>query len=220
MPSTPEVATRRRCTAFHGANRIASGELEHVARETKALIDTGQTSLVLVFDDATSAPIDIDFRGTLEDVLRRVSALTEGPGNGDRQQGQADPPGNGDRQTGQGEAPRRPGRPRLGVVAREVTLLPRHWEWLNSQPGGASVAIRRLVEHARRANAGKDRVRQAQEAAYRFMSAMAGDRPGFEEAARALFAGKRERFEEETASWPVDIRDHARVLASAAFENA
>jgi uncharacterized protein len=116
------------------------------------------------------------------------------------------------------EPPRRPGRPRLGVVAREVTLLPRHWDWLNSQPGGASVALRKLVEAARRVNVAKDRVRVAQEAAYRFMSALAGNEPGFEEALRALFAGKREGFEERIAGWPADVREHAKKLAAGAFD--
>ena len=115
-------------------------------------------------------------------------------------------------------APRPPGRPKLGVVAREVTLLPRHWDWLNSQPGGASVALRKLVEVARRTNAPADRRRQAQESAYRFMSAMAGNAPGFEEAIRALFAGKPDRFEQMTEAWPPDVRDHARKLAAGAFE--
>jgi hypothetical protein len=115
-------------------------------------------------------------------------------------------------------AARKPGRPKLGVVAREVTLLPRHWEWLASQPGGASVALRKLVEQARKANSGADRRRLAKESAYRFMSAMAGDEPGFEEAARALFAGRREEFEANMASWPADVRDHARKLGEAIGE--
>jgi uncharacterized protein len=113
--------------------------------------------------------------------------------------------------------PRGPGRPRLGVVAREVTLLPRHWDWLSSQPGGASVALRKLVEQARFANQGRDRRRRAQEAAYRFLSAMAGNEPGFEEAIRALFASKRERFNQMVKPWPRDVRDHAKKLAAAAF---
>ncbi len=118
------------------------------------------------------------------------------------------------------EVPRGPGRPRLGVVAREVTLLPRHWDWLSSQPGGASVALRKLVEQARRRNEGKDRLRRSQEAAYRFMSALAGNLPGFEEATRAFFAGDQERFDDQTESWPVDVRDHARRLASAVLRGA
>lgn len=104
-------------------------------------------------------------------------------------------------------APPKRGRPRLGVVAREVTLLPRHWEWLNTQPGGASVALRRLVETARRDGANEGRSRSAREAAYRFMQAMAGDLPGFEEASRALFAGDRDRLNQEMEDWPADVRD-------------
>ena len=115
------------------------------------------------------------------------------------------------------DGPRGPGRPRLGVVAREVTLLPRHWEWLGTQPGGASAALRRLVESARRDGAGKDRVRAAQESAYRFMLAVAGNEPGFEEATRALFAGHAARFGECLAAWPPDVRAHALRVSAAAF---
>jgi len=120
-------------------------------------------------------------------------------------------------------APARPtpqrarGRPRLGVTAREVTLLPRHWEWLNRQPGGASAALRRLVEDARRVSGEADQVREAQEAAYRFMSAIGGDLPGFEEATRALYRRDRSRFDSETAAWPEDVRDHAQALTARAF---
>ena len=99
-------------------------------------------------------------------------------------------------------------------MAREITLLPRHWDWLNSQPGGASVALRKLVEPARRASEGKDRIRQSQEAAYRFMSVMAGNRPGFEEATRALFARDEHRFNQKIESWPADMRSHASKLAA------
>ena len=115
-------------------------------------------------------------------------------------------------------ARRGPGRPRLGVVAREVTLLPRHWDWLALQPGGASVAIRKLVEAARRSSGDKDRVRFAQEATYRFVSAIAGDKPHYEEAIRALFAADAARFDKLIAEWPADIRDHALVLAGRAFQ--
>lgn len=180
-----------RCIAFAGSSPIASGELKDVALQVKQRIDGGEPAAILIFDETTSAPIEIDFRGSAGEVVARLTGT---------------------------ETPRRPGRPKLGVVAREVTLLPRHWEWLSSQPGGASVALRKLVEEARRANAGKDRVRQAQEAAYRFMTAMAGDEAGYEEATRALFAGRADRFDEMTASWPAGVRDHARKLAAAAFQ--
>jgi hypothetical protein len=114
-------------------------------------------------------------------------------------------------------ASRGPGRPKLGVVAREVTLLPRHWEWLARQTGGASVALRKLVEEARRTGEVGHRVRQAQEAAYRFMSVMAGNRPNYEEAIRALFAGEASRFEKLIAEWPADVRRHAARLAQGAL---
>jgi hypothetical protein len=112
---------------------------------------------------------------------------------------------------------RGPGRPKLGVVAREVTLLPRHWDWLSEQPGGASVALRKLVERAQRASAESDRRRKATESAYRFMHALAGNEPGFEEASRALFAGKLERLKDEVAKWPRDVRTHLLVLAGRAI---
>ena len=195
-----QAGLRTRCTAFEGARRIAAGELADVALRAKAVVDKGEQ--VLIFDDATSDAIEVDFRGTPDDVLARLA----------RSDGQLPAP--------LSDAPRGPGRPKLGVVAREVTLLPRHWEWLSAQPGGASVALRKLVEEARRANAGKDRVRQSQEAAYRFMSAMAGNRHGFEEATRALFGGQRERFDELIEHWPRDIRNHARQLAANAFESS
>jgi hypothetical protein len=112
---------------------------------------------------------------------------------------------------------RRPGRPKLGVEAREVTLLPRHWAWLNGQPGGASAALRRLVEAARRDGSARDRARRAQEAAYKFMTAMAGDAANYEEATRALFAKDAARFAEMSAAWPADVRAYASELAAPAF---
>jgi hypothetical protein len=195
------------CTAFKGNQRVASGSLLKVAGEVKRLIDQDEQASILIFDDDTSEPVEVDFRGTTEDVLKKLETSKAG---GEPSNASSD----ADRHSQRG-----PGRPKLGVVSREVTLLPRHWDWLNSQPGGASVALRKLVEEARRVNSGKDKVRHAQEAAYRFMSAMAGNFPGFEEATRALFAGKSERFKGLVASWPIDIRDHARKLAEAAFEN-
>ena len=188
------------CTAFEGARRIASGPLEDVALRTKRVLDRGSRGPVLIFDDRTSEPVEVDFRGSPEDVARRLARHPKPP---------VAPVDDG---------PRGPGRPKLGVVAREVTLLPRHWEWLSTQRGGASVTLRRLVEEASRASVDRDRVRRAQESTYRFMSAMAGDRPGFEEAARAFFAGDRKRFAEQIEAWPVDVREHIQKLALGAFE--
>jgi hypothetical protein len=101
------------------------------------------------------------------------------------------------------------------VVAREVTLLPRHWEWLATQRGGASAALRRLVEEARRANASRDRQRLAAERAYRFIHAMAGDLPGYEAATRALFAHDWTGFADRMSEWPADIREYALRLVNA-----
>ena len=193
-------AAARRCVAFAGTRRIAAGALADVALATKAAVDRGERAPVLVFDEETSEPVELDLRGTPDDVLRRL------PRSEPSAERQTSPP-----------APRGPGRPRLGVVAREVTLLPRHWEWLAAQPGGASVALRRLVDEARRERGPADRVRQGREAAYRFMSAMAGNEPGFEEATRALFAGDAARFDATTAAWPADVRAHARRLAASTF---
>lgn len=193
------------CTAFEGCRRVASGDLASVIVSIKEVLDRDESAAVLIFDDSTSRPIEIDTRGTVEEVLQRIAAQ---PHRGAAVVESVHP---------EPVERRGPGRPRLGVVAREITLLPRHWEWLGSQPGGASVALRRLVEEARRINAGRDRVRLAQESTFRFMTAMAGNEPGFEEATRALFAGSRERFDEQTARWPSDVRDHAMKLAAVAF---
>ena len=95
-----------------------------------------------------------------------------------------------------------------------MTLLPRHWDWLSAQPGGASAALRRLVDQARKAGESADDRRRAIERCYKFMNAIAGHRPGFEEATRALFAGERERFETLIAAWPTDVAAHARRLAA------
>lgn len=191
--------------AFEGDRCIASGDLRDVARAAKDTLDRDRDASILVFDGRTSAPIDLDFRGTIGDILARLPDLPAAPTASDDA---AQP------------ASRGPGRPKLGVVAREVTLLPRHWEWLARQSGGASVALRKLVEQARRASEFKDRVREAQEAAYRFMSAMAGNKPQYEDAIRALFAGDLPSFKKAIAGWPADVRDHVRRLATAAFERA
>jgi uncharacterized protein len=195
------------CTAFADARRIASGPLHTVALKAKAEADRNPSQTILIFEDAAAQLIEVDLRGSAGDVRARLAAWAPGP---------ASSPENASAISDSNR--RGPGRPKLGVVAREVTLLPRHWDWLKAQPGGASVALRKLVDEARRRNAGRDRVRRSQEAAYRFMSTMAGDRPGFEEAARALFAGNAARFAEMTKPWPRDIREHAAKLAADALQ--
>ncbi|GGJ28122.1 DUF2239 family protein [Deinococcus roseus] len=152
---------------------------------------------VLVFEDQTGRTVDFDLRGTLEEVLvRHLPSSDAEPARAGR------------------------GRPRLGVVAREVTLFPRHWEWLEQQPGGASAALRRLIEEARKQQPDLTKIRQAQTAADRFMSVIAGDLPGYQEASRALYARDFERFQQEIQPWPEDIRGHAERLAGPVFESA
>ncbi len=197
----------RSCTAFLGKERVASGDIEEVTRRSKESLDSGDDRSLLIFDDASARPVEIDFRGSMQNVLGRVRTRFGEEGTSREGPDHAKDAG-----------PRSPGRPKLGVVGREVTLLPRHWEWLNEQPGGASVTLRKLVEQARRDSAGKDRVRRSQEAAHRFMTAMAGDEPGYEEAARALFSGSRERFEASSRGWPGDVRDYALSLAADALD--
>lgn len=183
------------CTAFDGHTMIAAGPLVQVAAAAKAAHDAGRA--VLVFRDEDARPIDLDLRGDLEAVLARLP----------QEQPQPEPEKRG------------PGRPKLGVTAREVTLLPRHWDWLASQPGGASVALRKLVEAALREAEGPDRMRRSREAAYRFMTAVAGDLPDYEEAVRMLFAGDWTAFDARTEAWPADMRDYARRLAEPGWRN-
>ncbi|MCE9572730.1 MAG: DUF2239 family protein [Deltaproteobacteria bacterium] len=187
--------------AFEGWRRLATGTLAEVVTAAKPAVDRAREP-VLIFD-SRSEQVELDFRGSLAAVLARLPSPAV---RADR-----------DAEAGDGE-PRGRGRPKLGVTAREVTLLPRHWEWLAGQPGGASAALRRLVEAARKANEDRDRLRRGRDVLYRFCSAMAGDAPGFEEASRALFAGDRPRFETHTAAWPPDVRAHALELAAHAFE--
>jgi uncharacterized protein len=167
-------------TAFKGHAMIASGTLDKVLPELKKRFDADKSAMMLVFDDSSGRQVDFDLRGTEAQVLARALPA---------------------QRTG-------PGRPKLGVVSREISLLPRHWEWLEEQPSGASAALRRLVDEARRREQGRQRVRLALDAAARFMSAMAGDLADFEEATRALYAKDRARLESLTGKWPRDIRKH------------
>jgi uncharacterized protein len=187
--------------AFEGDRRIAAGSPPDVVRAAKELFDRRKDASIHIFNGATGDPVYIDFRGSVTDVLAGLPGIADLPANAAL------------------STPRGPGRPKLGVVAREVTLLPRHWEWLGQQPGGASVALRRLVEEARRNGDGHDRIRGAQDVAYRFMSAMAGDKPHYEEAIRALFANQAGRFKEIIAGWPADLRDYTLILAEKAFRH-
>jgi uncharacterized protein len=186
------------CTAFNGNAILSSGPLIEVALAVKTATERDPTQTVLVFEDETGRAIDFDLRGSKADIIARLTRQPKHTPSAREMPSEA----------------RGRGRPKLGVVAREVTLLPRHWDWLAAQPGGASVTLRKLVEDARRGGGDKEKRRAAQDAAYRFMSAMAGNLPCYEEAIRALYANDRPRFEQCIAGWPADVRDHAARLAA------
>jgi uncharacterized protein len=175
------MSTEHSYTAFIGERRLASGPLPSLLPRAKSWLSAAEAEPLLFFDDETGRQVDFDLNGSLEEVLARVLP----------------PP-----------APAKPGRPRLGVTGREVSLLPRHWEWLEAQPNGISAALRRLVDEARQREPGKQRARGLREAASRFMTAMAGDRPHYEEASRALFAVDVARFTKLVRAWPADIEKH------------
>lgn len=175
--------------AFAGTNIIARGPLAEVVARMKRRLDAGEDERIALFDDDTSAPVDIDLRGSEADVLAR---LAEHPVVGEHQVAPSGRKG--------------PGRPKLGVVSREVSLLPRHWSWLGDQRGGASATLRRLVDHERKKSSSQEQARKAIDAAHRFMWDIAGDLPSFEEASRALFAADFGTFHELVAGWPTDVR--------------
>jgi uncharacterized protein len=175
---------------FVGQRLIATGPLGAILTRVKEEFERDRGTPFLIFEDHTGRQVDFDLRGSLEEVLARAQPSAVKPG---------------------------PGRPKLGVVSREVTLLPRHWEWLEAQPSGASAAIRRLIEDARKREPEAQRLRTGREALGRFLSAMAGNLPGYEEASRALYEGDRERFGGLIRDWPVDIRAHVERLSERAF---
>lgn len=182
------------CTAFDGHRLLASGSADEVALAVKRAHDNGAAGPLLVFDDRSGRPVEFDLRGSEAEVRARLQPAPA--------------------------SARGPGRPRLGVTAREVTLLPRHWDWLSSQPGGASGVLRRLVEQASRNGDTAQRWRESAESVDRFMLAMTGNLPGHEEASRAFWRGERERFTALTAGWPADVRNHLRHLAAIAWDDA
>ena len=178
--------------AFAGPSMLAFGPLREVAASVKQQLDTDPNLSVLVLHGETSQPIELDLRGSVADVVARLEPV---------------------------ELPsaRKVGRPKLGVAAREVTLLPRHWDWLARQPGGASVTLRKLVEAARRETEGAGTITEGRDALYRFMAAVSGNAPDYDEVSRALFAGQKARFLSLIANWPNDVQAHLQHLSRRAF---
>lgn len=201
----------RYCAAFAGTKLLASGSLLDVAAETKDRLDKTKDISVLIFDD-NSELVEIDFRGSKEAVVERIKSAQAAAGHTAEHTSEHTVEHKDDTQkSGRG-------RPKLGVVSREITLLPRHWDWLSQQPGGASVTIRKMIDAARKQDEVPARARKAREVTYKFMSAMAGNEANFEEATRALFAGDHARFDELIQPWPVDLKDHIKRLMRTASD--
>lgn len=199
-----------RFIAFEGETLIADGnQLEVALRLKKQGAEPAlRRGEVLIFAGADGRQIDLHLSGSESDIERRYGGATESA---------APIVGIGGKAAAAGAEKKTRGRPKLGVIGREVTLLPRHWAWLDTQRGGASATLRRLVDAERKASVDSDYRRASQDRANRFMSAMAGDLKGFEEATRALYAGNREGFESASASWAHDIRHIAVSMAADAF---
>jgi hypothetical protein len=166
---------------FAGFRRIAEGSLIEVSKAARTWLHAYPTETTLTFDRHSGAVVDLNLSGSQADLAARYSK--------------------------QIVVSAKRGRPKLGVVAREVTLLPRHWDWLGQQSGGASVTLRRLVDAARKERSGAEFEREAIAAAYKFMSAIGGDMPLFEDASRALFAKQFEKLDKCLTGWPTDIRN-------------
>ena len=176
--------------AFAGTGVIARGTLADVVLRSKARLDRGEDERIALFDDETGHVVDVDFAGSDAEVVAKLAAhpmVAQDRHKPDKRPG--------------------PGRPKLGVVSREVSLLPRHWSWLAEQRGGASASLRRLVDTARQANTGQEQARRAIDAAHRFMWDIAGNEPGFEEASRSLFAQDLDGFAHLISEWPTGIRE-------------
>jgi hypothetical protein len=186
------------CAAFVGSNLIATGALAEVVHEVKRHHDAHPNDLILIFDHKKSQPIEVDLRGSMEDVFERL----------EKQQKPIEPK----------TKVKKPGRPKLGVVSKEVTLLPRHWEWLAQQRGGASITLRRLVGEAMKAADPQAEQRSAQQSTYRLMTAVAGDLPNYEDAIRALFAAEKDDFFNIIADWPEGLRHHIVQISEVAFD--
>ena len=173
----------KKYSAIQDQNLIVMGELPVVLKEIKLFLDQGGCEPVLIFDHTDGRQWDFNFQGTLEEVLSRAIVPEDDNCN---------KPG--------------PGRPRLGIVSREVTLLPRHWDWLEQQPGKASGTLRRLVEDAMKHPSDDFIIRQKQEALGRIISSVGGNLIGFEDFLRILHRKEWNKVEEVIKEWPLGIK--------------
>lgn len=198
-------------TAFDGMKLLCRGSLEDVVIKIKKKIGKAENSSILLFSDETGKIIDFNFFGNEGDVRKRLSVYV-GPDSVRKDSaGLRGESSDSAKNAG-------PGRPKLGVTSREVSLLPRHWEWLATQPGGASATLRSLVEDAKKRTQATSVIKQAQERTYKFMSVLAGDLPNYEEALRALFKKEKAKFVSCIEGWPEDVKAHVLQSAKGVFE--
>ncbi len=184
-------------TAFESGKVISSGTLADVVINLKKKLGKSNHTSVLIFNDTTGRTMDFNFSGSEKEVLKRLEIYTQTPDSK--------------------EQPIGPGRPKLGVFSREVSLLPRHWEWLASQSGGASAVLRRLVEEAKKTSSQTITTKHAQERTYHFMSVVAGDFKGYEEVLRSLYKKDKSNFFSEMSEWPKDIVSYIRKISGPVF---
>jgi len=184
-------------SAFTPKQCLITGSLEEAALAAFHHLRSQSSESVMIFNDETYAIMDIDLSGDAELVKRKAASYP----------------------TANTPAKKGPGRPKLGVIGKEVTLLPRHWEWLASQQGGPSVTLRKLIDAARRDPQiiEQNNCEQAQNLTYKFCNAIAGDLPGFEEALRCLYAKDKVGFSRHLSEWPIDIAGRANFLAQATW---
>ena len=172
-------------TAFDKFNLVSSGTIEIVALEVRKYMKSSKDTNILIFSDSSGKQMDLDLSGSEKDVLERLKIF---------------------KNQESGTTPTGPGRPKLGVVAREISLLPSHWEWLSNQPGGASSTIRSLIEEKTKSSvSGKLKVKTAQEIVYKFLNAIAGNLPNFEDAVRFLYRKDEKKFKDLISEWPADL---------------
>lgn len=184
--------------AFKKEKLIAEGDLKKVILKTKRELMRSPESAILIFSNETGKTMDFNFQGSENEVLSRLEVFLEPKIEIDPKE-------------------KKVGRPSLGVISREVSLLPKHWEWLACQSGGASAEIRRLVEKAMKQTQAASTVKMAQEKTFRFLNTIAGNFPNFEEAIRSLYRRDLNAFEQIIKFWPVDIKDHALHLSKHAW---
>ena len=184
-------------TAFEGFQICAHGSLDSVAISIKQRLKKDPTTQFLIFSNSSGKQMDLDLSGSQKVILERLKIY----------QASHFSPATG------------PGRPKLGVISREVSLLPQHWEWLSNQSGGASATIRRLVdEKIKEPVSAENQIKQAQEVVYRVLSSLAGNLPNYEDVIRFLYRRDKKSFRNAMSDWPKDVVSHTMALSKRVFE--